>query len=138
MCDTAQHCYGCDILREKTLCDLNDTDMWNMTHSLVRHDSLTCATRHSTATDVTLSIKSHWLRNFKGSDGDAMSDMTGVTLQHAATHCNTLQHTATHYNTLQHTATHCNTLPYPATHCNNLQHAGGVISKETTATPCLT
>eukprot|EP00277_Geminigera_cryophila_P028704 CAMPEP_0179467440 /NCGR_PEP_ID=MMETSP0799-20121207/48567_1 /TAXON_ID=46947 /ORGANISM="Geminigera cryophila, Strain CCMP2564" /LENGTH=520 /DNA_ID=CAMNT_0021272847 /DNA_START=232 /DNA_END=1794 /DNA_ORIENTATION=+ len=35
----------------------------------------------STATDVTLSIKSHWLRNFKGSDGDAMSDMTGMSME---------------------------------------------------------
>jgi len=44
-----------------------------------------------------------------------------ITLQHAATRCNTLQHNTAHCSTLQHTAMYCNTLQSIAsqwTHCN--------------------
>jgi len=47
--------------------------------------------------------------------------------QHTATHCYTLQHTETHCNTLQNTETHGNTLQHAATHCNTLQHAQGMV-----------
>jgi len=54
-------------------------------------------------------------------------DAIQVSLQHAATRCNTLQHTPAHAAsccrrshgvTLQHAATRCNTLQHTATHCN--------------------
>jgi len=62
-----------------------------------------------------------------------------VSLQHAATHCNTLQHTSTHCNTLQHATAHCNTLQRTATHCNTLQHTATHCSTlQHTATHCNT
>ena len=72
-----------------------------------------------------------------------------MTLQQAATYCNTLQHTATHCSTLRHTVTHCttlhrtapycNTLHHTATHCNTLQHtAPHCNTLHHTATHCTT
>ena len=81
----------------------------------------------------------NYIRIFAMQHTATQDDSQGITLQHAATRCNTLQHTATHCNTQQytatpgntrqHTATHCNTLQHPALPCNTLQH---------TATPCNT
>ena len=71
-------------------------DMWDMSHSHVRHASFIRETWRIHVWDMT-----HvWLIL----DESCFSDVHDVKVFR-----NTVQHTATHCNTLQHTATHCNT-----------------------------
>jgi hypothetical protein len=43
--------------------------------------ALTFENFSSTPAELTLQIRSQWLRNFKGSEGDAMSDMSGMSME---------------------------------------------------------
>jgi len=115
-----------------------DTHMNESSHTPIHRAT------HDTHLEGGMSHVSRIIHNWKGRRGENQAEFTHVschthiTLQHAATRCNTLQHTATHCNTnshtefmhvschahitLQHAATRCNTLQHAATHCNTLQH----------------